>query len=218
MAQNILIYRNLKQISAILFHEIKFSGNLLLLDKDYSEDKEYEPSEIIEINNTWLKMYDEYFEKTDDTRLKKTLKNKNKTLELSLKIVNIQKIIQILEDFEENKRLLTKETQKEVLMSLSGSLMRIERRIKLNITKPIKEQLKNLNSVLGGLQSRYKILFKEDVQVTERDIMLFYDLKASIEQVLERNLDDTVNMLQWISYTKLYNKKIENRKRLSKVS
>ncbi len=41
--------------------------------------------------------------------------------------------------------------------------------------------------------------------------MLFYKIKTSIEELLGRNLDENVNMLQWLAYQKDFEKKAANR-------
>lgn len=206
------LYKKLKSISAVRFHEVKFTGNLNLLDMDYEEEKEYTPQNIIDINKAWSDMYDEYFERTDDPRFRKVLKNKNKTLELSLKIVNIQRIAEILEKIEKDKRYFDEATFYETIKTFGEQINAVEKRIKFDYLQPIPSQLTRINSVLGGLQSRYKILFKDDVKAQELDLMAFYSAKASIEGILDRNLDESVNMLQWIAYEKQSKKKVEQLK------
>ena len=38
--------------------------------------------------------------------------------------------------------------------------------------------------------------------------MYYYEMKAHIEQVLDRNLPQIINMLQWIAYEKQYRKRV----------
>ena len=106
-ANNLNTYKSLEEINSVVFHKIKFTGNIFLVDKDYTEEKEYKSFEIIEIQEAWLKLYDQYFEKTDDTRFRKNLKNKDKNLSLLLQIKLIEDVSSLLEHLDENKGLCT---------------------------------------------------------------------------------------------------------------
>lgn len=209
MARNISLYLNLEAVNPLIFHKIKFTGNIYLMDKNYSENKKYKGADAIILNEGWLVLYDEYYEKTDDTRFKKELKNKKQTLELLISINTIEKIIEILEFIDKDKDYVPGEIYLKTVSKLGNELKRINRNIKFEVSKPIKEQLGQFKNVLGGLQSRYEILFKEDMVVEEYDIQLYYDIKAEIELKLDRNMPEYMNMLQWISYEKQYKRQIK---------
>lgn len=204
-------YTSLREISAVLFHEIKFENNIFLIDKDYSKDKEYKPSEILDINKHWSNIYDEYFLKKDSSKFRKALKKKNSDLNLSSKIVNIQKILDIITELVVNKDYMPNDTYEKVLISLSLSLKKIDSKLILDHEKPLKDQLTKINSVLGGFKSRYKILNKQEKEEIVYDLVSFYRIKSNIETVLGRNLDENVNMLQWIAYEQQYEEKIKQK-------
>ena len=210
MEQSISIYRNLKEIKSDIFHEIKFTGNIYLVDKNYDEDRVYTKSEILKLSTGWYKLYDEYFEKTDDYNFRKELKNKDLTLELLLKIKLIDSVIDILESLDKHKENIPLDTYLKTIASLGNSLKRVDKYIKFDSTKDIKPQIEDIKAVKGGLQTRYELLFKEDLKVDKKSIMLYYDMRAYIEQVLERNLPEVINMLQWIAYEKLYKNKLKH--------
>ena len=52
---NISTFKNLKEISAIRFYEIKFEGSIKLIDKDYEDGKQYSINDIQELQKAWLK-------------------------------------------------------------------------------------------------------------------------------------------------------------------
>ena len=210
MVQSISTYQNLKQINAEIFHEIKFTGNIFLVDKDYSEDKEYDSVATLEITKAWYELYDEYFERTDNPSFKKDLRNKDKSLGLLLKIKLIEDVVNLLKHLDEHKEYVPNEVYLETIANLGNNLKRADKYIKFDSTKPIKPQIIQIESVLGGLKTRYQLLFKEDLQVNESDISLYYDIKAEIEMALDRNLPQVINMLQWISYEKQYKRKIKS--------
>lgn len=206
------VYSSLQEISALLFHDIKFSGNILKLDKDFKEDKVYEDVDIIQINETWLKLYDEYFEKTDDPRFRKELKNKKESFRLLCAITKGKEFLDLLEFVAENEEYIPNETHLEVVTTLGQGLKKLAREYHFDIEKPLKENLNHNRNVLGGLQTRYELQFKKDLNVEKKDITLFYEIKAQIEQVLQKDyIPDYINMLQWIAYEKHYKKRISGR-------
>lgn len=210
MEQSISAFRNLKEINSITFHEVKFTGNVFLLDKNHFEGKKYTQKDAIDLSMVWYKLYDEYFENTDDYNLRKELKNKDKTLELLLKIKLMDSVIEVLESLDENKDFVPAETYLKTVASLGNNLKRVDKHIRFDSAKEIKPQLQQIQAVKGGLQTRYELLFKEDVKADKKSIMLYYDIKAHIEQTLDRNLPEIINMLQWIAYEKLYKKKLKH--------
>lgn len=216
MEQSISTYQNLKEINSIVFHEIKFTGNIFLVDKNYDENCEYEQPDIIKISIAWNKLYDEYFEKTDDPRFKKELKNKDKTLKLLLKINLMEKIVVLIEHLNEHKKYVPGEAYLKTVSSLGNNLKKVDKHIQFDSTKPLEPQIEQINAVKGGLKTRYELLFKEDLKVEKADIMLYYEIKAHIEQTLDRNLPEIINMLQWIAYEKLYKKKLSHVKQHSR--
>ena len=210
MARNISIYRNLREINSERFHEIKFTGNIFLVNKNHEDEIEYDQEEIFRINEGWLKLYDEYFEKTDDPRFRKELKNKDKTLYLLLVIKKIEDVLKLMKFAYDNREYIPGDAYLNAISGMGNSLKKLDRHIKFDSTQELPPQIKKVESVLGGLKSRYEILFKEDLQVEERDIMLYYDIKAHIESAIGRNLPEIINMLQWIAYEKQYKTRIRN--------
>lgn len=211
------VYNSLQEISALLFHDIKFSGNILKLDKDFKENKKYEDVDIIQINETWLKLYDEYFEKTDDPRFRKELKNKKDSFRLLCAITKGKEFIDLLEFISNNEEYIPNESHLEVVTTIGKGLKKLAREFHFDIEKPLKEIISHNVKVLGGLQTRYELQFKKDLNVEKKDITLFYEIKAQIESVLQKDyIPDHINMLQWIAYEKQYKKRISGRKQHSR--
>lgn len=211
------LHRKLRTISAITFHEIKFTGVIFLLDKDYNEDKKYKPSEVIEIHEAWMVLYDEYYEKTDDPKLRRELKNKKKSLKLLININILGIIIDLLELIEENDEYVPNEAKLNTLYSLKKSINKVNRYIIFNPLDDVKTSIKSVKGFLSGLETRYKLYFKEDLKVSDDDLLLFYTIKSSIEQILNKdNIPDHINMLQWIAYEKDAKRKLKNGKQHNK--
>ena len=209
-------YKSLKEISAIRFHEIKFEGNINLIDKDYEEEKKYNSNEVEAMHEAWIKLYDQYFEKTDNPSLRKELRNKKQTLDLLLSINLIKKIIEVLEFLDLNMDYVPGDAYMKTISGLGNNLKKINPKLRFDSAKPIKEQIEFCRGVMQGLETRYKILHKEDQEIKQGDIMLFYQIKSSIEDIFGRNIDENINMLQWIAYEKDFKKKVNGQKQKSK--
>lgn len=207
------LYRKLKDISAVRFHEIKFTSNILLIDKDYEEDKVYSPADVITINESWLILYDEYFEKTDNTKFKKDLKDKKLSLSLLIEINLLKGILNALESIIENEAFVPNEILLNTVSSIGNSVKKLNKSIKFNATDPLKTNIENVRNYLNGLQTRYEIIFKKELVVEPKDITLYYEMTIQIARVLKMDyIPDHINMLQYIAYEKTYRKELSNAK------
>lgn len=203
-------YKTLKEISAIIFHEIRFSGNILLLDKDYEEDKNYSASEIISISDDWIKLYDEYYKESDSNDLRRSFRDKKKGTSLLMQINVVSGIKKTLNLLVKNDKYINEHIRYSTVSSLSVSLKRITNRVIIKASDNIEINLKNVDRFLKGLQSKYKINFKKEMNVDEQSIMLFYNIKAQIEDILGKDsISDDINMLQWLAYENKAKQKIK---------
>lgn len=208
---NLKLYKTLKGISAIIFHEIKFTGNVFLLDKDYDDKKNYNVLETSDISDAWSNLYDEYFEKSDDTGLNKTLRNKDSSLKLLITIKAIEDIVIILKEIDKNLIHMPKDAYLNIVSIIGNNLKRLHKNIKFDTTFPLPGQIAKIESIIGGLQTKYELKFKEDQQVDEEYKNYYYDLKANIESVLEKDyIPDHINMLQWMAYEKQYKVRLKS--------
>ncbi len=142
------LYRKLKEISAVRFHEIKFDGNIKLIDKDYEDDKKYTALQLKELQDAWITLYDEYFERTDSTELRSSLRNKKRTSEMLLEINLIENIIDVLKFLDDNLEYLPDDVFLNTVNSLSKDLRKVNKRLVISVTEPIKDQIKRCNDVL----------------------------------------------------------------------
>lgn len=205
------LYTKLKQISAVVFHDIKFTGNVYLMDIDFDDDKKYDTKEIILINETWLFLYDEYFEKTDDPRLRRELKNRKKNVKLLIRINILNAILKSLKGMRDNKECIPDTIILSALMSFKVSLKRISTMIVFDPLAKLETNIKYVESYTFALGTRYKLLFKADMNIKEGDLMMYYTLKSNIEDVLKKdNIPDHINMLQWIAYEKMVIQKLRH--------
>ena len=197
------LYKKLRDISAVTFHDIKFSGNVYLIDKDHEEDKKYGAADIVEISEAWSDLYDEYYEKTDDPRLRRELKNKKKNLKLLIDINLLEVFIETLKLMQENQDYVPEEAKLSTFSSFKNSLARISKMIVFDTLADLKTNIKNVTGYTAGLRTRYELQFRDDMKVDINDLLLYYEIKANIEQILKKDhIPDYINMLQWIAYEK----------------
>ena len=212
--QNIFLYENLQKISAIRFHEIKFTGNVKLVNKNHEEGQEYDLEQIIEFNNHWWEvLFNEYYERSVDNRLKNDLKKKDRGLDLLLEINAIEQVIGLLNYCDSQKEYMPPEVYLETVSHLGNELKRLNKSIKFDTTQPLKDQISKIESYKGGLETRYKIQFKEEVSVENVDLQRYYEIKTEIASILQMDdIPDHINMLQWIVYENKARYQINNGK------
>jgi hypothetical protein len=201
-----LIYRNIKLINSLdnlkilTFWKILKDKNVLLLDAEYKEGKKYSKGQLNEMQNTWLKLYDEYYVLLDDS---KSRSNMSKTFnELQLR----DKINQIKYNYDFLVSLLKCENDIDVSKYEQETYARlkvIDKRIKPKYFEGIQANLDNLNRVIKSLVNKYNIEHKENQSNVQKEIDNVYDVVASAESWLERTLPiDDIVVTRWISYQK----------------
>ena len=216
------IIKKLKEISAVKFHEIKFTGNVFLLDKDYSEEKDYNEQDVFEIGNAWEDIYDDYYKRSDDNSLKRDLNGRKKRIKLLLTINLLGAILKTLNLLKKNNENVTEYIKYKTIKSLNESLKNITKRIKISPTKNIDQNISVVEKFKKATETSYRLHHSKGVDDKKQDIMLFYEIKSKIEHLLEKNsIDEMINMLQWIAYekqAKIKLKSVSNGKQSNKRS
>jgi len=204
-------YTSLIEIDSVLFHKVKFNGDHRLLDKNNVDEKvlDYNETDLDELKMAWYSLYDEYFNRVDDGKFKMDLKKKKKSVILLLQIKKIQEIQDLMKVLESDKKYLPNEVVKDAVKSFAISLKKIHTNINLKSSYSLKRNINIVENVKGGLETKYKILFKEEEDEKENDLQLYYDVVADIELTLDRSMPIKMNMLQYISYEKQYKEKIK---------
>ena len=188
-------YKTLRDIGSLRFHEIRFSGNIFLLDKDYEEGKDYSIIDVVRINDDWLKMYDEYYKESDSNELKKSFRDKKKGTSILMQINIVYGIKKTLKLLIDNKEYINEHIKYSTVSSLSSSLKRITKRVVIKTSDDLEKNLSNVDRFLKGLDNKYKLNFNKEMNVNEQSIMLFYNIKAQIEDILGKNsISDDINM------------------------
>ena len=90
--QTMRIYQNLKQINIITFWEIAESEDYRKMDVDFDENKEYSDDDLISMQLSFLKLYDDYFEAEDNSTQRNSLQNNDKQSKESFKLVMLSEL------------------------------------------------------------------------------------------------------------------------------
>ena len=214
MVQNILVYKNLKDISAITFNTIKFEGDVKLIDSEYEFGKKYTPEQMDALKDAWVDLYDQYYLKLEDKKSKRDLKRKKENFGLLFKIKQSTEFLVILRYITDNYEYIPLESYNNALNTLLRGLKTLSRAFKWDANKSNIENIEYNQSVVDGLTTRYNRQKGDDddeVDLEDASISTFYEIKASMEQWLEKNhIDENINMLEWIAYEKQFKRKIEN--------
>jgi hypothetical protein len=195
--------RSLDKLRILTFWDIIKTKNLFLLDFDYEEAKKYSKKQSEEISSIWSNLYDEYYLLIDDSMSRAKMSKTFDELNLRNKINQVKNnydfLIQLIEfrgslldkDFDKYEQ----ETYKRLIV--------IDKRIKPLYFDGIEANLNNLDKVLKALINKYNQEHKDNNKQVEKEISNVYDVVASAESWLERNLDiNTMVVSHWVALQK----------------
>ena len=164
-------------------------------------------------------MYDEYYKESDSNELKKSFRDKKKGTSILMQINIVYGIKKTLKLLIDNKEYINEHIKYSTVSSLSSSLKRITKRVVIKTSDDLEKNLSNVDRFLKGLENKYKLNFNKEMNVNEQSIMLFYNIKAQIEDILGKNsISDDINMLQWLAYENKAKQKIKSSKSNGKQS
>jgi hypothetical protein len=173
--------KSLDKLKILTFWQIIKDKNILLLDFDYSDGKIYTETQLSEIQQTWLRLYDEYYVVLDDskTRFKMNksfdeLQTRNKISQIKYNYNFLLSLLSCEKDFEVTK--YEQETYKRLKV--------IDIRIKPKYFEGIQSNLDNLDRVMKSFINRYNIDHKESQSEIQKEIDNVYDVVANAESWL----------------------------------
>lgn len=193
-------YKSLDKLKILTFWQIIKDKNILLLDFDYVEDKKYSKEQLKELEDTWLRLYDEYYILLNDSKSKykmnKTfdeLKTRDKINQIKYNydfLISLKNYIGLIPDKDISK--YEQETYKRLKL--------IDNRIKPLFFDGIDANLNNLDKVIKSMINRYNIDHKESQKEIQKEIDNVYDVVANAEQWLERSIPITDMVVShWIA-------------------
>jgi len=194
-------YKSLDKLKILTFWQIIKDKNILLLDVDYSDSKKYSKKQLNELEELWLRLYDEYYILLDDSKSKFKMDKTFEELKLRDKINQIKHNYDFLnKDLRSLIGLIPDEDIVKYEQETYARLKLIDKRIKPLYFDGINANLKNLDRVMKSMINRYNIDHKESLKEVEKEIQNVYDVVANAESWLERSIpiDDMVTS-HWIA-------------------
>ena len=167
------ITNNLRELNIITFFDILLEGNTKLLDSEYRQDKEYTEEQLQEIDNTWLLLYDRYFELKNDTQAKSYLQNQSRLLELNVKIKSLQVIHDKLAEINniyvnDTLQAVNFEIVAETKQNAFQQINLIDDRIKIKPLDSIQEICTKLQSVLKAFSNELNTISTNQEKRSEK--------------------------------------------------
>lgn len=168
-------------------------SNVLLIDKDWKEGKEYSEEEIKNIGQIWMRFSDRVFELDDDPKLRSLLRKKEQQLALEIKIRFLSKERNLLYWFGSQYKIFYEGGREDEFLT---GVQKIYRMIKDHDSKiPIKyfgtvvENIKLLDRCIASLKNEHATKFKDIESKTEKAKRNVYAEIASISRRLGIKLD-----------------------------
>ena len=203
-------FNTLDDLKIIPFLKIMQEGNVLLLDSEYTTEKNYTDEEITQLNELWLKLYDEYFELKNDGLARTYLTNQHKVFNLEFKIVTLSKFHDILANIQEYQH---NEKVAEIKLNCVNEVKKLAPRLKINIFDDVLTLCTKIQGVIKALTNELGTIKVNQEKRVEKQKANVYDVVANVEQVLERSLGDinNISVALFVSYEKIAGKIIKSK-------
>ena len=198
---------SLRELNIITFFDILLEGNTKLLDSEYNQEKEYTEEQLKEIDNTWLLLYDRYFELKNDIQAKSYLQNQSRLLELNVKIKSLQVIHDKLAEINnlyvnDTLQAVNFEIVAETKQNAFQQINLIDDRIKIKPLDSIIEICTKLQSVLTAFTNELNTISTNQEKRSEKVKNNVFDIIVSVEVGLEMKLGNPkeISVEQFIAY------------------
>ena len=195
--------KSLDKLKILTFWDIIKTKNLFLLDFDYQDGKKYSEKQSKEITAVWSTLYDEYYVLTDDPTSRAKMSKTFDELKLRTKINQVKNNYEFLLQLIEFRDDFSEKDFKKYEQETYARLIIIERKIKPLYLDGVEANLNILDKVLKSLVNKYNQDHKESVKQVDKEISNVYEVVASAESWLERNLDiNTMVVSHWVALQK----------------
>lgn len=225
--RSMLIFRNLKSydsldtLKILTFWKINQTGNVFLLDKDFFEGKLYTEKESLHVQETWLRLQDEYYKIQNDPKQRAKMRTAKESLILQFKVKTLVNLLKSYEMFFQYSSLLNTKEYVEKENEIFELFKELGYSKKVNPFLSPSEKLDLVTRYTKAVIGKYQRT-KENTQKGAKDeINNLYVQVVSIERIIERPIPniEKITVMQWIAYEKQANdiisaqQKINNGKR-----
>lgn len=197
------MYQSLETLKILTFWKITKDKKVGLLDVNYKDGKKYTKKEIEALESMWLSLFDEYYTLRDRQDSKRNLIKSFDELKLREKINQVKNSIEFLETLKNQIGFISNDDIIKYEQECYNNLKKIDSRIKPLYFDGIDANLNNLSKVLKSFINKYNVAFKDNEKAIKKEVSNVYDIVASVESWLERNLDvDNMSVSRWLAYEK----------------
>lgn len=195
--KNIIIFQNLRQINIVLWNDIIESGNILLLDKNYSTDTKYNRYQIESLDEQFKNLYDAYFLALNNRKAKAQLEKSQEKVVMSLKVIVLKDALNTLCFIRDNQRFLKDYLSKE--NKVYQTVKTVVKNVNFKQFNTLQENIDVLEKVFKSVSMEFERKFESEKEIKKN--YTFEKQVADVEQVLGRSLDIAkCNVIQWIEY------------------
>lgn len=195
------LYKSLDTLKILTFWKIIQDKNILLLDFDYYDGKEYSNKDNQEIEQLWTRLYDEYYVLHNDPKSKHKIDKTFKELRLRELIELIKYNYDFLISLKKGYGIVEDEDIMRYEQECYARLKGLDKRIKINNFDGIESNLKYLSKFINSLINTYNREVKDNEKAVNNEVKNVYDVVASVESWLERSLPiEDITVTRWLAY------------------
>ena len=218
MFPNLRLNKSLDQIKILTFWEILKTGNILLLDAKYKENKYYSKKSLAKIKETFSKLYDEYFKLRDDFASKEVIKNKYEALKYARIITHLKQNIDFLLILKKHEKNHKKINITELEYKTYDRVKSVNSRIKIEPIKGIDYNVGIISKFILSLTNRLNEINANQKKTEKKEVSNFYETVAYAESWLERSLDvNNMVVSHWVALEKQIQQKIQAYKKTKRA-
>lgn len=179
----VTFYQSLEDISIVLFSKILDEHNYSLLIKDYDKETTYPDQVQLKCADIWSELYDEFFNAKNDGRAKNSLKNKNKTGQLQLRMQLLSECMDRLA-YCHNYLIDLPDEYAEVKQSILSLISKIDKDIVIKKFDSIPQILDRLLRVQKSYMNEYGLIEKRVEQTEKKAKKYIHENLVSIQNAL----------------------------------
>lgn len=215
--QSLKVYDSLEVLKILTFWKINQTGNVFLLDKDFFEGKLYTEKESLHIQETWLRLQDEYYKIQNDPKQRAKIRVSKERMLLQFKVQTLISHLEFYERFFKYADLLDTKSYVEQENKLFELFKELGLNKKVSPFASPEEKLNLVSRYVSSVFGKLKRLNKEVEKESGEQIDNMYIQVVSIEKVIERpipNIED-ITVMQWIAYEQQANEIIKAHKKVN---
>ena len=195
---NISIFQNLKQVNILVWNEIIETQNTKLLDVNYAETTKYTKQQLKALNNKFTELYDAYFLALNNPHAKRELKETQKKVYLSAKILILHDCVNSLFSIKRNYNIIKNPLEKE--KEIYECIKVISKNIVFPSFNSIDENIEIISKLIVSNETTFKREYGETKEEQDKKSYSFEKQLVDVGQVLPSGIPDAtkISVLMWV--------------------